>query len=134
MTKLTEFLEKEKQLMDKATPKYYLSHPKTKHFNNYIIGVDCCEEEPFVLADPNRNMDNWLADAEFIANARSSIPKLLEIIEVMRDEFQSLVESCEWYFDKGLAHERNHFLAVEARGNFLDTALARAEEIFNGKA
>ena len=48
--------------------------------------------------------------------------------ERLKAEFECLVSNCEWYADKGTDQERHHFLAVEARGNFLEIALRGADE------
>lgn len=51
-----------------ATPVFHTEHAKLKHHKNDLIGVDCCEEEPFVLAQMNRHMDNWKNDLAHIAS------------------------------------------------------------------
>lgn len=73
---LTSFI----QARERATPKYYVEHPKMRHFKNDVIGVDCCEEEPFVLAQMNRNMENWGNDLTFIALAANSSARYAKLL------------------------------------------------------
>ncbi len=91
MTKnLTAFLEKEKQLVDKATPgPWETEFDKGIWINNYNIGI--CK----VLDSDDYIKNSFpLGDAAFIANARSSIPKLLEIIEVMSEALEKAQCEC----------------------------------------
>lgn len=78
----------------KATPLYYTKHQKMKHFTDYLIGVDCCQEEPFVIADMNRNMDNWKHDLEFIALAANEITKLTKALSVAVESLQYHKDGC----------------------------------------
>ena len=43
-------------------------------------------------------------------------------IDILRESFKQLADSCEWYADKGTEQERHHFLKVEAKGSYLDSA------------
>lgn len=52
---------------------------------------------------------------------RAEPPPLDPVVRELRETLESLVEACEFYADKGSDQERHHFLAVEARGNYLDT-------------
>lgn len=96
-------LERINEARAKATPLYYTKHQKMKHFTDYLIGVDCCQEEPFVIADMNRNMDNWKHDLEFIDMAANEITNLTKALSVA-------VENLKKY-----SHEQYHgFVAREA--------------------
>lgn len=77
----------------KATPLYYTKHEKMKHFTDYLIGVDCCQEEPFVIADMNRQMDNWKHDLEFIALAANEITNLTKALSVAVTTLESYKEA-----------------------------------------
>lgn len=81
-------LEKSLELASKATPKFYTSHPKMEHYSDYLIGVDCCDEEPFVIADMNRHMDKWKFDLEFIAHHNPEFVKAL--VQAHREGLKAL--------------------------------------------
>lgn len=76
-------LNKLKELHAKTTQgEWLLKHEKLKHFENDILAnCDHCFEEPFVMAQMNRHMDNWKNDAEFIAEAHKLVPRLIEALE-----------------------------------------------------
>lgn len=88
---LERMLSEIKERAEKATPEYRTNHPKLKHHTDYLIGVDCCDEEPFVIADMNRYMENWKQDLHFIANARTDIPRLLACIELLQHQRNKLI-------------------------------------------
>ena len=61
---------------------FLLKHPKMKQWENYILAnCEHCDEEPFILATPNRHMDNWKNDITMLAHSRTDIPMLLELLE-----------------------------------------------------
>lgn len=57
------------------------------------------------------------------ASYRRDMEYLLAQYDEVHKEFLELVKACEWYAGNGTDQERDHFLAVEARGNFYDIAM-----------
>lgn len=106
MMALTEFLEKEKQLMESATPdKAWLK--QAKEFSETSVDTGMDEKTAYIYG--------FLHGARIAEDeVRTSHAKALEIIEVMRT---ALVEYDSYTSD-----------AVASR------AFARAEKIINGKA
>lgn len=94
-------------LSEKATQKFYTQHPKMEHFKDYLIGVDGCEEKPFVLADLNRNMDNWKNDLNYLAAANpETISKLCKMVL----QVEGLLKCVEFY-----AEEQNWKIVSDTR-------------------
>jgi hypothetical protein len=74
-----------------------------------------------IKAECNADLQRWQSERVDLV---AELTKLRARNERLTFNFKELVESCEWYADKGTDQERHHFLAVEARGNFYDLALA----------
>ena len=81
--RLRAWLDAGREIEERATKgPWLLKHPKMKFFENYIIAnYDYCDEEPFVLAEPNRHMENWEQDVQFITDARTRVRVQREVIE-----------------------------------------------------
>lgn len=118
-------LEKAKQLKEareKATSRWYVFHEKMRHMKNDLIGVDCCEEEPFVVAQMNRNMDNWKNDLTFLhiaANHTSELMDfLLELVEDRKRLRESLSKVWDRDFDMDIVYKKeNRVKLQEFRGD-----------------
>jgi hypothetical protein len=84
-----------KKRLEAATPNLMTFHSKLEHCQNDIIGSDCCDEEPFVVAQMNRNMDNWKSDLDFLVHSKTDIAYLLSAVEIMHHalEFSCV---CDW--------------------------------------
>lgn len=104
---------------ENATQKFYIEHPKMKHFYDYLIGVDGCEEEPFVIANMNRNMDNWKNDLQYIA--ASSPQNILKLITAL----ETAIEALE-YADY-------HYSHLDYLDSTFKTALTKIESLINKK-
>lgn len=89
--------------LEKATPRYYISHPKMSHWINDLIGENCPEEQPFVLAQMNRNMDRWHEDLCLIAHAPTDLKNLLAAIDIAVEALNGITKthhvSCSGYDD-----------------------------------
>lgn len=99
-------IEEIKKKLELATKgEWLLKHEKMRHFTNDILAnCEHCEEEPFVLAQLNRSMDNWKNDADFIAHSKSDIEFLLEqhdyqrmVAHTFRAELEQLHEKVKLY-------------------------------------
>lgn len=107
MTLLSELEQKARG----ATQKFYSEHPKMAHFKNYLIGVDGSEEDPFVLMDPNRHMENWKNDLDFIVAASpTNILKLISVMRKMENNLESLAGVTEIVLEENKAE-------IECRGD-----------------
>ena len=94
-----------------------------KFFENYIIAnYDYCDEEPFVLAEPNRHMENWEQDVQFITDARTRVRVQREVIEELL---------------KALNIDRDYYKAKPHKTpevwDAIDEALDRAARLMEGK-
>jgi hypothetical protein len=70
---------------------WLLEHPKLKHYSGHILAnCEHCEEEPFVLAELNRNMDSWPQDAKYIATFNPKLVGLLLAEVVAQREMDAL--------------------------------------------
>lgn len=71
---------------------------------------------------------NWPANITisqkiiWLEGARWQFMQIMSEYDRLEKAFEDLVKTCEWYADNGTSHERHHFLAVEARGNFFDSS------------
>lgn len=74
------------ELRKAATQSYVTEHDKFPHFKDCLIGVDCCDQEPFVIADLNRHMENWKNDLAFIFYAANHISEIAQAFIEMSGE------------------------------------------------
>lgn len=97
MTTLQDTLNDMEEKAKKATPgKWTTFHPKLRYCAN-DIAAETRGGEPFVLAQMNRNMENWKEDASYIAAC--SPDTVLALITALREAHEHAVEHVSNCFD-----------------------------------
>lgn len=85
-----------------------------------------------LLQKVRAKLDNCrTADQSGIDAYNWKIEPIIEALLKVAEEHEDLIKACEWMANNPLEHERNHFFAIEARGNY-GIALSELEKAVDG--
>ena len=123
-------LEEIKKRVEAATPgRWTTFHPRFRYCANDICADDE-KNEPFVLAQMNRNMPNWKEDADFIAHARTDIYDLLRVVEIQREALRRIATHANISSNHKKEYEGDSYSLIL---ELAKQALALAREILGAK-